>query len=483
ADGGTPRQITRGKWNVGAHYFNMPTSTALVWTKDGKNIVFDGLTSEAEILYRQASNINKVNVKTGEITRITKEDGFWYGPKLSTDGRVMAFSGYEVSKLTSPGENIFMSNMDGSNFRKITDGLANAPALKGWSRDGTGLYFQMGADGTQNLYFATLKGRVVPVTKGQHMLNISSISASGDVVGTRTSPKQPLDAFYLNLRNPKAIRQLTHVNDDVLEGIELGDVEEIWYTSSDNTRVQGWIVKPPQFDASKKYPLILKIHGGPHAMYDVRFRYDMQENAAKGYVTLYTNPRGSTGYGADFANAIDNAYPGRADFDDLMTGVDDVLSRGYIDQQRMYVTGCSGGGVLTSWVVSHTDRFKAAAALCPVINWISFAGTADIIGWAYNRFDGYFWDDPTKWLEHSPLMHVNKVKTPTLLMTGLKDLRTPIDQAEEFYTALKMLGVPTKLVGVHGEYHGTSSIPSNFIRTQLILRKWFEEHGGEAGPK
>ena len=244
--------------------------------------------------------------------------------------------------------------------------------------------------------------------------------------------------------------------------------------------MQGWIVKPPDFDPAKKYPLHLEIHGGPNAMYDVGFSFRFQEYAANGYVLLYTNPRGSTGYGVGFTEAIDKAYPGRVDFDDLMAGVDAVIARGYIDEQRLYVSGCSGGGALTTWVVGQTNRFAAAAALCPVTDWISMAGTADIAGWANDQFDPPYWEDPTDWLEHSPLMHVGKVQTPTLLITGDKDLRTPLAQAEAFYTALKQRGVPSLLIPMVNEWHGTTSIPSNMLRTQLYIRKWWEQHGGKS---
>jgi dipeptidyl aminopeptidase/acylaminoacyl peptidase len=245
--------------------------------------------------------------------------------------------------------------------------------------------------------------------------------------------------------------------------------------------VQGWIVKPPDFDNTKKYPLILYIHGGPHAMYGVGFNYSFQNLAADGYVVLYTNPRGSTGYGSAFGDAIDDAYPG-VDFDDLMAAVDEVVGRGYVDTSRLYVTGVSGGGVLSAWCTSHTQRFAAAAVRAPVIDWISFAGTTDITAWGYFRYHGRFWDDPSKWLAHSPLMHVAKVKTPTLLMTGELDLRTPIGQTEEYYQALRAVGVPTAMIRFSGEYHGTQSLPSNFMRTQLYLMSWFDRYPPKVPP-
>jgi dipeptidyl aminopeptidase/acylaminoacyl peptidase len=207
-------------------------------------------------------------------------------------------------------------------------------------------------------------------------------------------------------------------------------------------------------------------------MYNVGFNAAYQNFAANGFVVLYTNPRGSTGYGSAFGNAIFQNYPG-PDYDDLMAAVDATIAKGYIDTDRMYVGGCSGGGVLSSWVIGHTDRFAAAAVRCPVINWLSFAGQTDIPLFTHAWFPKPFWEDPKPWLEHSSLMYVGNVKTPTLLMTGELDLRTPMPQTEEYYAALKMRGVPAALLRFEGEYHGTSSKPSNWMRTQLYMMSWY----------
>jgi dipeptidyl aminopeptidase/acylaminoacyl peptidase len=311
------------------------------------------------------------------------------------------------------------------------------------------------------------------------MLSLDSLAKNGTAVGVRSSFHQPGDVVSYDLSGKGTPAQLTHVNRDLLDGLTLGEVEELWYESADGTKVQGWLVKPPGFDPAKQYPLILHIHGGPHAMYNVAFNFSFQQLAAAGHLVLYTNPRGSTGYGTDFGNAIDNAYPS-VDFDDLMAGVDAVLARGWVDPSRMYVTGVSGGGVLSSWIIGHSDRFAAAAVRAPVINWLSFAGTTDITEWGYHRYRPLPWEDPTPWLEHSPLMHVGKVTTPTLLMTGELDLRTPMGQTEEYFQALNAVGVEAVLLRFAGEYHGTGSKPSNFMRTQLYLIDWFGKHTREA---
>ncbi|MFQ5705400.1 MAG: S9 family peptidase [Gemmatimonadales bacterium] len=477
ANGGTPRQITYGSWNVGPRFSGLAFGAGVDWTPDGRTIVFDGLMEENPDEHYGESAIYKVDVSSGKISQLTRERGNWAGPVVSPDGRRVAFAGYPARYIeqTYHTTELFAIGIDGSEMRKISGALDRDVGQLFWAGDSKGVYFTAGIAGSSNVHYASTDGKVRHMTQGTHMLSLASVNPNGFAVGTLTSPQKPGDIVSVDLRNHKRVEQLTRVNDDVLGNKRLGDVEEIWYTSTGGAKIQGWIVKPPSFDATKTYPLVLHIHGGPHGMYNVGFSYAYQNYAANGYVVLYTNPRGSTGYGTDFGNAIDDAYPS-VDHEDLMAGVDSLVDRGYVDPNRLYVTGCSGGGVLSSWAVGHTDRFAAAAVRCPVIDWISFAGTTDIIQWGYHRFGGYFWDDPTKWLEHSPLMHVGKVKTPVLLMTGELDLRTPISQTEEYYSALKTLGVPTVMLRFNNEYHGTSRTPSNFMRTQLYMLDWFKKY-------
>jgi len=293
----------------------------------------------------------------------------------------------------------------------------------------------------------------------------------------RTGFTTPPNVVRFDLRRPGALTQLTHVDEALLAPMKLATAEEVSYRSSGGAHIQGWIVKPPSFDPHRKYPLILEIHGGPQAMYGLGFNYMFQNFAADGFVVLFVNPRGSTGYGNAFTQAIEHDYPG-VDYDDLMAGVDTVIGRGYVDTTSMYVSGCSGGGVLSSWVIGHTTRFAAAAVRCPVIDWISMAGETDVPLFTYSYFAQPFWENPQSWLSHSSLMYVGNVKTPTLLMTGELDRRTPIPQSEEFYAALKKRGVPAMMLRFNGEFHGTGSKPSNFMRTQLYMMSWFRRYGG-----
>ncbi|MBI4501124.1 MAG: S9 family peptidase [Gemmatimonadetes bacterium] len=485
ADGGTPRQLTSGDWNVGARFDGLEQGVGYDWTPDGKTIVFDGLKeADGDYRYRE-SQIYAVDVARGVIRQITQRRGSWTDPRVSPDGRTVAFTGFDYTPQTYKTDELFVIGLDGSNVRQISGPLDRDVGVPRWAPDGAGLFFTAGDRGTSNIYFAPVQGGgAAKQTDGAHLLTFASLGRDLTAVGTSTDAKSPPDVVRINLRAPKSITRLTAVNDDVLANKRLATVEEVWYASTGGTRAQGWIVKPPGFDASRKYPLILEIHGGPHSMYNVGFNYMFQNFAANGYVVLYTNPRGSTGYGTDFGNAINRAYPG-VDYDDLMAGVDTVAGRGYIDTQRMYVSGCSGGGVLSSWVIGHTDRFAAAAVRCPVIDWISMAGQTDIPLFTYNFFDAPFWEKPDQWLKQSSLMYVGKVTTPTMLMTGELDLRTPIPQTEEYYSALKMRKVPVVMLRFSGEYHGTGSKPTNFMRTQLYMMSWFQKHtrGKEAAAR
>lgn len=477
AVGGTARQLTSGEWNAGSTFVAGVGSVGYDLTPDGRTLVFDGLMEDADNKYREY-HIYAMDLESGAVRQLTHERGPWARPVVSPDGRSIAYTGFPWTPQTYKTTDLYVMGIDGSDPRPISGDLDRDVGELTWAEDSRGVYFTAGDRGSQNVHHASLDGSVRQVTEGVHMLTLSSVARGGRAVGVKTSPHEPGDVVIYDLdRGGSVDTWLTRVNDDVLGDKRLGEVEEIWYESTGGTRAQGWIVKPPDFDPSREYPLILHIHGGPHGMYSVAFSYPYQNFAANGYVTLYTNPRGSTGYGTDFGNAIDNGYPS-VDYDDLMAGVDAVVARGYVDESRMFVTGCSGGGVLSSWVIGHTTRFAAAGVRCPVINWMSFAGTADITVWGYYRYEGYPWTNPDKYLEHSPLMYVENVTTPTILMTGELDLRTPMAQTEEYYQALKQVGVPTKMIRFHGEYHGTGSIPSNFMRTQLYLMKWFQEWGG-----
>jgi len=472
AGGGTPRQLTDGDWN----------HSSIEWSPDGTEIYFTSFRHEEADRpeHWQESEIYAVSVASGEIRQLTDRRGPDGSPVPSPDGSLIAYTGIDAHDDTYRNQQIYVMNRDGSGSRVISGNHDRQVGAMTWAQDGGGLYFNVSRDGYRQLHFVSLERGVSMLTSGAHLFAMSSFSDDGVAVGTISDAHEPGDIYRFNLTHPDAVTRLTYVHTDVLGHVELGEVEEIWYDSTDDFQIQGWIVKPPDFDPSREYPMMLVIHGGPHAMYNGGFNFAFQEHAANDYVVLYTNPRGSTGYGTEFANAINHDYPG-ADFPDLMNGVDEMLARGYVDEENVFVYGCSGGGILTSYIVGNTDRFRAASANCPIVNWISAMGTSDAISY-FRTFEKPFWEDPAEWIDRSSIFYVGNVTTPTMFLTGEMDIRTPMPQTEEMYQALQYLGVPTVMVRFQGEWHGTSRRPSNFLRTQLYLRKWFEKWGSHKDP-
>ena len=476
AESGTARQLTDGEWHVGASRNGLFSGADLSWTPDSKRIVFDGEDDPENDLTYAVSSIYSVDVASGERTRLTDEPGYWYGPAVSPSGDRIAYLGHGESDVTYEMQHVHVMDIDGSDARIVTESFDRPAFDLFWDDGDRGLFFTAQDQGYINVFRTDLNGRVTPVTTGKHSVSLQSLTDSKRTgVGVLASFYEPGDVYAFNLNGRGEPRRLTSVNDDVLSQKTLGTHEEIWFEAEDGNRAHGWIVKPPNFDPGKQYPLLFEIHGGPFAMYQGRFDFRWQAFAAQGFVVLYTNPRGSTGYGEAFSQGIDRAYPS-VDYLDLMGGVDATIAQGYIDEKRMYVGGCSGGGVLSSWVIGHTTRFAAAAVRCPVTNWMSMAGTSDIPLFVHSFFDKPFWEDPDAWLETSSLMYVGNVTTPTLVMTGEEDLRTPMAQSEEYYAALKMLGVPTKLMRFDSEYHGTGSKPSNYMRTILYMASWYNRY-------
>lgn len=463
ADGDTPRQVTSGDWN----------HTSFRWMPDGRSVVFESLRIEKPELTWGESEIYAADVATGEITQLTTRRGPDGDPVPSPDGRWIAYQGHEWTTDTYRENGLYVMAADGSNPRLIADEHGRALGNVTWAADGSGVYFNAQMRGTSNLYFASRGGDVRPVTQGNHMLSVTDLGTDGKGVGRVSTSRMPTGLVTVDVASG-ALTPVHQTNRAQMAEVQLGEVEEIWYESEPGVQIQGWIVKPPDFDPNHEYPLILRIHGGPHSMYNTGFDFKNHNHAAHDYVLFYINPRGSSGYGSEFGNAINFNYPG-PDYVDLMAGVDEMLSRGYIDERNLFVYGGSGGGVLTAWIVGHTDRFTAAVVKSPVINWTSFIGTTDGPSW-YRDFEHMVWDDPSEHLRRSPLMYAGNVKTPTMLMTGERDLRTPMEQTEQFYRALRIQDVPTAMVRLTDGWHSRNYPPTNFIRVQLYLRNWFERY-------
>ncbi|MGE0883443.1 MAG: prolyl oligopeptidase family serine peptidase [Blastocatellales bacterium] len=461
--GGTPRQITSGKFN----------HNGFDWSPDGKTMYVAGIRKPDAEYLRNDSEIYAVDLTSLEVKPLTDRKGPDGNPVVSPNGKLIAYVGYDDKSYTSHVSSLYLMNSDGSGKRVLATNLPSSPRSIGWWANSGGVYFTAEEKGTTNIYWVSLTDGTMKPIDNKNYLSGFSVANNGQIAAIRSSQKEPGVLVTFPANKVSEMKTLVDVNSDVLSGRKLGDAEELWYTSTDGLKVQGWLIKPANFQPGKKYPMVLWIHGGPWSMYSIGWNWSFQNFAANGYAVLYTNPRGSTGYGQDFVNGIQYSYPGK-DYDDLMAGVDAAIAKGFIDDRNLFVCGGSGGGVLTAWIVGHTDRFAAAVSMRPVINWHSFVGTTDGASW-YNQFQKYPWEDPMEFAVRSPLHYVANVKTPTMVMTGEADLRTPIGQSEEYYRALKMLKKETLLVRMPDEYHGWRR-PSHQIAQQLYLMAWFEKH-------
>lgn len=464
--GGTPRQVTSGPYS----------HAGPAWAADGRTIFVSGIRKPDAEYLRGDSEIYAVDLGSGSIAPLTDRNGPDANPRVSPDGRWIAYTGFDQQQFTSHLSSLYLMDASGGRKRLWAGRLPSSPSNVAWSPDGSGVYYSMQESGEENTYFAPVDLGLPPrkITNGTHMLTAVSFAKNGQAAAVRASVKQPGQLVTFALAKPADMRVLVDVNDDVLGGAALADAEDVKITSKDGLQIQGWLMKPANFDPAKKYPMVLWIHGGPWSMYTVGWNWAYQNFAANGYAVLWTNPRGSTGYGQDFVNGIQHSYPGK-DYDDLMAGVDAAVAKGWIDADNLFVCGGSGGGVLTAWIVGHTNRFRAAVSMRPVINWHSFVGTTDGTNW-YHQFQKYPWEDPMEYAVRSPLHYVANVTTPTMVMTGEADLRTPISQTEEYYRALKLLRkADTLMVRMPEEFHGWRR-PSHQLLQQLYLMAWFEKY-------
>ena len=471
-DGGTPKQLTSTTFDHGAP----------VWSKNDQTLYFSANFNPDEAFEPANSEVYALNISTAEVSPLTTRYGPDGSPVVSPDGKMIAYTGYDDKLQGYQITELYVMNSDGSNPKLLSESFDRDIANAQWANDGKGLYFQYDTEGATKIGHITLDGKVTTLVEGLGGLSLGRPYNAGDFTVSRNSrfaytlgnTQHPSD---LGVADKKSSKRLTFVNDDLFSFKDLGKTEEIWWKSSyDQKDIQGWVVTPPNFDPTKKYPFILEIHGGPFTSYGSVYSAEIQAYAAAGYVVLYTNPRGSTSYGAEFGNLIHHDYPNH-DYDDLMSGVDTVLEKGFVDTDNLFVTGGSGGGVLTAWIVGKTDRFKAAVVAKPVINWTSFVLYAD--GAAF--FSKYWfgkkpWEDPENYFRRSPLMYVANVTTPTMLLTGEEDYRTPIAESEQFYTALKLEGVETAMVRIPGAGHGIANRPSNLVAKIASVLAWFDKY-------
>jgi len=474
AEGGAPTQLTFGATNAGGQ---------VSWTPDGRALLFAADLSKNWERNGNEAEIYRVPISGGAPVALTNRKGPDFSPVVSPDGRLVAYIGGDDQGKYYLRPDLYVMNIDGSAPRNLSARLDRGIESAVWAADSRSIYVTYPEAGQNRVSRIGLDGSVRVVAEGLTGSGLDrpysggefTVAKNGSVAVTVGDTSHPSDLAIAT--GNSGVRKLTRFNSQ-LDAKVMGEMRKLPVRSSfDQRPIDSWMILPPDFDPAKKYPLILEIHGGPQTAYGPNFSTDDQLYAAAGYIVLFTNPRGSTSYGEEFTNLIDKDYPGH-DYDDLMSAVDAAIATGNVDPANLFVTGGSGGGVLTAWIVGKTDRFRAAATQKPVINYLSFALTTDFAAgfspsWRIERP----WEDPMGYWKYSPLSLVGNVKTPTLVVVGSEDYRTPVSESEQYYTALQTRGVPTALVKITGASHGgIAARPSQAAAKASAILAWFDRY-------
>ncbi|MBO6522781.1 MAG: S9 family peptidase [Balneolaceae bacterium] len=476
ADGGAVQQLTHGDFDHGSP----------VWSPEGDRIYFSANRNEdhEKVAGYRNSEVYSVELNNRTITALTDRFGPDSGPAISPDGETIAYLGYDDKIQTYQVRHIYLMNADGSNKRMVETGLDRSPSSLTWKANGRGLYFMYDDEGITKLAETDLRGNVNVLAENLGGTAIGrpygggsySVSDNGDIAMNLTSPEHPAELAVK--RNNRDTQLITSLNEALLGNRTLGRVEDYRYTSSvDGIDLQGWLIYPPNYDESRSYPLLVEIHGGPISNYGPRFTPELQLMASAGYVVFYPNMRGSTSYGEEFGNLLYHDYPGD-DYHDVMDGVDGLIEQGITSEDSLFVTGGSAGGILTAWIIGKNNRFESAAVVKPVMNWISKTLVADnYYGYAEYRLPGQPWEEFETYWKYSPISLVGNIETPTLVMVGTADMRTPLSEAKQLYGALKIREIETALVEIPGSWHFIANRPSQLITKIEHILAWFEKTG------
>ena len=473
ADGGSARQVTSGEFQHGAP----------VWGADGRSILFNANRRPGWEWELDQSDIYQISLNDGVTVPLTSRNGPDGGQVVSPDGSSVAFTSFEDRVRTYQTQDLHLMRADGSGKSLLLNELDRSVTGLAWAADGSGVYFSYEDEGITKVGFTTTAGdwRVVAEHLGGTSVGRAygggnySVARDGTLAFTYTRSDDPSEVALVTPDGRQ--RRITNLNGDLKSRTQLATAEMFWTESSHDGRpIQSWILHPPDFDPGSQYPLLLEIHGGPVSNYGDRFAGEFQLYASAGFVVVYSNPRGSTGYGEEFGDLLYHDYPGN-DYDDLISAVDAVIKRGYIDEDQLYVTGGSAGGIMTAWIVGHTNRFRAAVVTKPVVNWISKTLVADNYnGYMHRRYPGTPWENPEVYWDFSPLSVVGDIETPTMVMVGTADLRTPLSEAKQLYHALILRRVDTALVQIPGAYHNISNRPSQLIAKVINTVAWFDRY-------
>ncbi|RLQ21839.1 S9 family peptidase [Seongchinamella sediminis] len=475
ASGGSARQLTHGNF----HHQEPPQ-----WLPDGSGLVFSANRNDNWELDFRESELYLLQLDSGSISALTDRRGPDQGPAISPDGRYVSWYGYDDRVQAYQVSQLYVMALDGGEPRALRPALDRSVSALRWDSRSRGVYYVYSNHGESHVAYSSLRGdhRDVATTLGGESMarpyggGSYSVASNGRIAYTYSDPQRPAE---LALARPGSSepRLVTRLNADLLPFRELGRVEPVWYQSSvDERDLQGWIIKPPGYEEGRAYPLLVENHGGPISHYGPHFSPELQLCAAAGYLVFYPNPRGSTSYGEEFANLLFNNYPAE-DYQDVMDGVDYLIDQGLTAEDRLYVTGGSAGGIMTAWIVGSNQRFRAAAVIKPVMNWISKLLTADnYYAYAEYRYPGQVWENPETYWKFSPVSLVGNIHTPTMVMVGSSDLRTPLSEAKQLYHALQIRGIDTALVEVPEAPHFIAKRPSQLVTKIDHILAWFARY-------
>ena len=467
-----PRKLTTGNYNV----------TDFDWSADGSRIVFSHTKTPGANDWPTA-DVSIVDVASTNVTVLANTPAAESEPLYSPDGKSIALIVTDNPPRWADTSTIQIFPANGGQPKILLASYDGSPALAGWSADGKKLYFdEAKGTGTQLYVVDVATNRIDEIKHDTAVLGAMEINRSGTTFGfTRQTPDAPADVYVSSVADFKPV-QISHANAD-LKMPALGRTEVIRWKSKDGKDIEGLLTYPVGYQQGQRVPLILNVHGGPTGVYQQTFIggrgvYPLATLAARGYAILRANPRGSTGYGTEFRRANMKDWGG-GDYQDLMSGVDKVIEMGVADPEKLGVMGWSYGGFMTTWIVTQTKRFKAASAGAPVTNLMSFNGTADIPAFIPDYFGGQFWEVLDLYQKHSPIFNVKGVTTPTMIVQGDADVRVPISQGYEFYNALKVQGVPTRMLVLPRQPHGPNE-PKMQLAAMNANLEWFDKY---IGPK
>ena len=475
SEGGAVRQLSSG---------NFHHRGKLSWSPDAKFICFSANRNDNWEYEFRNSEIYRLDTQSGDIRALTTRKGPDHSPAVSPDGKYIAYLGFEDKTQAHQQTRLHIMTADGSDRQEVPIDLDRSVSTPVWDAKSTGVFVKYDDKGNTKIAHITRSGQIRKMADNLGGTSLGrpysggsfSVSKNGTIAFNQSRPEYPAELAVL-LPKSQRVNKITALNRNLLAHRRLGKVEEIWYSSSvDQRDIQGWVVYPPGYDSAKKYPFLVENHGGPIANYGDRFSAEMQLYASAGYIVFYPNARGSTSYGEEFANLLYNNYPGE-DYNDVMDGVDFCIAKGIAHEDQLFVTGGSAGGIMTAWIIGKNNRFEAAVVAKPVMNWISKTLVADNYFWyANSRYPGQPWENFEGYWKFSPISLVGEVETPTMVMVGMDDLRTPPSEAKQLYHALKLRKVETALVEIPGASHGIASKPSNLIAKIAHTVAWLDKY-------